>query len=161
MSDSSSSKKLKQLQSTNQKLFFLTCYKQFAKHKSQDIFNLSHENIFFFLFRTGQFTVPPKLSAAGGCSSSQVPPLSKVMTDRMLSSLTEPLMSVAMKTPRRPSTRWRSAKGSLAKYLGRREGAPSEKRTLKISIWLKFGQIKSFNGKFCVHFISTTCVLAS
>lgn len=79
----------------------------------------------------------------------------------MLSSLTEPLMSVAMKTPRRPSTRWRSAKGSLAKYLGRREGAPLEKRTLKISIRLKFGQIKSFNGKCCIHFISTTCVLAS
>lgn len=69
---------------------------------------------------TWQFTVPPRLSAAGGCSSSQVPPLSKVMTDRMLSSLTEPLMSVAMKTPRSPSTRWRSAKGSLAKYLKRR-----------------------------------------
>lgn len=66
---------------------------------------------------TWQSTVPPRLSAAGACSSSHVPPLSKVMTDRMLSSLTEPLTRVATKTPRSPSTRCRSANGSLAKYL--------------------------------------------
>lgn len=67
--------------------------------------------------RTWQSTVPPRLSAVGASSNSHVPPLSNVMTERMLSSLTEPLMSVAMKTPRSPSTRCTSANGSLAKYL--------------------------------------------
>lgn len=66
---------------------------------------------------TWQSMVPPRLSAAGGCRSSQVPPLSNVMTDRMLSSVTDPLIRVATNTPLRPSTRWRSANGSLAKYL--------------------------------------------
>lgn len=66
---------------------------------------------------TWQSMVPPRLSASGGCRSSQVPPLSNVMTDRMLSSVTDPLIRVATNTPLSPSTRWRSANGSLAKYL--------------------------------------------
>lgn len=110
---------------------------------------------------TWQSMVPPRLSAAGGCRSSQVPPLSNVMTDRMLSSVTDPLIRVATNTPLSPSTRWRSANGSLAKYLSNIQTHKSV--SICHSYLLRAGLYENANGIWAKRISSAfrTAVFAS